>query len=69
MNMTNNVAAKVLGEVLAKGMSIADVDLGYSVKCDAIEALCEIKNVMTGEKSDSEKVKEVESVMERYMVM
>ena len=40
--MTNSVTAKVLGEVLAKGMSIAAVDLKYSVKCDAIDALCEI---------------------------
>ena len=69
MNITNNVTAQVFGEILAKGMSLAEVDMNYSVKSEAIDALCEIKNALSGEKSDAEKVKAVTSVMEKYMVM
>lgn len=69
MNMTNNVTAKVFGELLAKGMSLADVDMNYSVKSEAIDALCEIKNALSGEKTDADKVRAVSSVLEKYMIL
>ena len=69
MNMTNNVTAKVFGELLAKGMSLADVDMNYTVKSEAIDALCEIKNALLGEKTDEDKVKAVSSVLEKYMIL
>ena len=69
MNTANNVTAKVFGEILAKGMSLADCDMRDAVKNEAIDALSEIKNAVIGEKSDSDKLSGVIAVLERYMLI
>ncbi len=69
MNIGNSLAAKVMGEILSQGMSLSGVDIKSAVKSDAIDALLEIKNAVLCEKDDGEKISEIESIMDRYMLL
>ena len=42
MDFANEISAKVMGDILAKGMSLADVDLSDTVNSEAVKALGEI---------------------------
>ena len=39
MDFQNEFAAKVMGEILAKGMSLSEVDLKATVDSEAVKAL------------------------------
>ena len=66
MNVQNAMAAKIMGEVLANGMSISDINLAESINSAAANALEEIRNIVTDEKkNEKQKVKEVKSLIKK----
>lgn len=66
MDFTNRLTAKVMGEILAKGMSLSDVDLSESVDSEAIKALGEIKTALDEEKGDAGKLQRVQQIIDQY---
>lgn len=69
MKIENNLAAKIMGEILSRGMSLCDVDIKSAVNSDAIDALCEIKNAVLCEKEAGEKISDIQNIMEKYMIL
>lgn len=64
MNVQNAAAAKIMGEILAKGMSLCDVNLADSINSDALSALEEIRIVADDEKrSEKQRVKEIKRII------
>lgn len=67
MNTQNGLTAKVLGDIIAEGMSISDFDIADRVQSEAINALDEIKLVMHNESAkDKEKMCMIDGIMKRY---
>ena len=69
MKIENQLAAKVMGEILSEGMSLCDVDIKSAVNSDAIDALCEIKNAVLCEMDDREKLSAIRVIMDKYMIL
>ena len=67
MNLTNSLAARVMSDILCRGMSLSSFNIGDRVKSDAIDALCEVNGVLISEMSADEKLSEIEKIMERYI--
>ena len=64
MNMQNAMAAKIIGEILANGMSLSDTNLAESINSSAAETLDEIRAVVSDEKkSEKQKVREVKRLI------
>lgn len=68
MEFANELTAKVMGEILAKGMSLSDVDLKETVDSEAVKALGKIKTVLSQEKNQKEKLEKVEKIMNEYNI-
>ena len=51
MSFENELTAKVMGEILAKGMSLSGVDLKETVESEAVQALGKIKLALSQEKN------------------
>ena len=66
MDMPNELAAKVMGEILAKGMSLSDVDLSKTVESEAVTALCRIKDVLSLETNQKQKLEKVQKIVDEY---
>ena len=67
MNTQNGLTAKVLGDIIAEGMSISNFDIADRVQSEAINALDEIKLVMHNESvKDKEKMRMIDGIMKRY---
>lgn len=66
--MTNEISAKVLGEILARGMSLSEVDLAKHVDSEAVRALGEIKNAMAEDNQGEEKLEKVQKILNQYNV-
>lgn len=68
-NISNNLTAKVIGEILSEGMSISEVDLTERVKCEAISALGEIKGIIRrSDFSESSKIKAISDIINIYNI-
>lgn len=66
MNVQNAMAAKIMGEILANGMSLSDVNLAESINSNAATALEQIRNVVTAEgKNEKQKVEEVKKIIKK----
>lgn len=64
MNVQNAAAAKIMGEILAKGMSLSDINLADSINSDAAEALEEIRTVVSDDRrSDKQRVREIKNII------
>ena len=64
MNVQNATAAKIMGEILAKGMSLCDINLADSINSDAAEALEEIRAVATDEKrSEKQRIRKIKEII------
>lgn len=63
MDFRNELTAKVMGEILAKGMSLSDVDLSKSVDSEAVKTLGRIKSVLAEDKNQKQKLQKVEEIM------
>lgn len=68
MNVQNQLAAKIMGEILSEGMSLSGIDLAGRVKSEAIDALCEIQSAVCRDGDDTSRLCEIERIMERYML-
>ena len=68
MNFENEVTAKVMGEILAKGMSLSGVDLSKTVESEALSALGKIKHVLDEEKNQAQKLEMVQKIVEAYNI-
>ncbi len=69
MKAANSLAAKVMGDILAEGMSLSGFDVGEQVKTEAVCALDEIRNVMYSKNTDEHgKICAIKSIMDRYNI-
>ena len=66
MNIANEISAKIMGDILARGMSLSDVDLSSMVDSVAVRALSEIDEALLENKSDEEKLEKVEKIVNGY---
>lgn len=66
MNIQNELAAKVIGEIIAEGMSISRFDVAEKVQSEAVNALDEIKLIMHAEAGDDEKIRLISGIMKKY---
>lgn len=66
MDIVNEISAKVMGDILAKGMSLSEVDLSETVNSEAVRALGEIKKALSEEKNGEKKLKRVEKIINEY---
>ena len=66
MNVQNAMAAKIMGEVLANGMSLSDINLAESINSAAANTLESIRNIISDEKKDEkQKVREVKNLINK----
>lgn len=69
MSTQNNLAAKVIGDIIAEGMSISEFDVAEKVSSEAINALNEIKLVLHNENADdNEKMRLIDEIMKKYRI-
>lgn len=66
MDIVNEISAKVMGDILAKGMSLSEVDLSETVNSEAVRALGEIKKALSEEKNGEKKLERVEKIINEY---
>ncbi len=69
MKVQNELAAKILSEVIAEGMKLSNIDLSERVKCEATTALDEIKLAIhkTGE-TERAKLASIKKIMKKYNI-
>lgn len=66
MNIQNAMAAKIMGEILANGMSLSDTNLAESIDSAAANTLESIRSIVNDEKkNEKQKVKEVKSLIKK----
>lgn len=66
MNVQNAMAAKIMGEILASGMSLSDTNLAESINSAAANTLEAIRNIVTDEKKDErQRIKEVKRLIKK----
>lgn len=69
MNIQNAIAAKIMGEILANGMSLSDTNLAESIDSAAATALESIRGIVNDEKkNEKQKIKEVKSLIKKVGV-
>ncbi len=66
MDFANEISAKVMGDILAKGMSLSNVDLSETVNSEAVRALGEIKKALSEEENQGKKLEKVEKIINEY---
>lgn len=64
MSMENDMTAKILGEILAQGMSIADCNLEKVIESNALAKLKRIEEVVESNKNNEQKLKQVENILQ-----
>ena len=64
MSMENDLTAKIFGEILAEGMSLADCNLENKIESLALEKLKEIQNIVDSEENDREKIEQVRDILD-----
>lgn len=65
MDTSNRLAAKVIGDIIAEGMSISGFDIGECAKNEAVGALDEIRLIMYNS-DEKNKLAAIENVIKRY---
>ena len=64
MNVQNAIAAKILGEILASGMSISDTNFTEIINSSAANGLESIRNVTNNSNlSDKQKLEEIKGII------
>lgn len=66
MEIRNGITAKVMGEILAKGMSLSDVDLREAVDSEAVTVLEKIKTTLSEDKNQALKLAKVQQIINEY---
>jgi len=62
MKLKNEMMAKIMGEIIANGMSLSDVDLKEETELGAVSILEKVLSVFSQNIKDSEKVKLAEKI-------
>jgi len=66
VNVQNAMAAKIMGEILANGMSLSDTNLAESINSAAANTLETIRSIVTDEKKDEkQRIKEVKRIIKK----
>ena len=66
MNVQNAMAAKILGEILASGMSISDTNFAEIIDSSAANGLESIRNITNNENlSEAQKIAEIKGVIKK----
>ena len=66
MNIQNAMAARIMGEILANGMSLSDINLAESIDSAAANTLESIRGIVNDEKkNERQKIKEVKSLIKK----
>ncbi|MCR4718204.1 MAG: hypothetical protein K5768_01075 [Firmicutes bacterium] len=66
MNVQNAMAAKIMGEILANGMSLSDTNLAESINSAAANTLEEIRNIVADDKKDEkQRIREVKRIIKK----
>lgn len=66
MNVQNAIAAKILGEILASGMSISDTDFTEIINSAAANGLESIRNITNNSHlSETQKIAEIKGVIKK----
>ena len=69
MKVQNELAAKVLGDILAEGMSISGFDIADKIHSEAADALDEIRLVLHDEMSDEKKkLCMIDGIMQKHNI-
>ena len=68
VKVQNELAAKILSEVISEGMKLSNIDLGERVKCEATNALDEIKLTMHKTGDEKAKLAEIKKIMRKYNI-
>lgn len=67
MSIQNGIAAKVLGEIIARGMSMSETDLAENVRSEAITALDRVSAVMKNPALDADgKTARIDEIIKEY---
>lgn len=67
MNTENELAARILGDILAKGMSMSETDLSERVNSAAVSALDAIRLVMYNSELDERgKMAAIREIIKKY---
>lgn len=66
MKAENELTAKVLGEIIAEGMSISGFDIVDKVRAEAVNALGEIKSVLHDKSEEKDKLQRIDGIMKKY---
>ena len=57
------MTAKIIGEILAQGMSLADCDLENRIESESLKKLKEIMEVVYSDENDKKKLEQVEIIL------
>lgn len=68
MSIPNDMTAKIIGDLISKGMSISGVNLEDRIKNEAIDALGEIRSVVRSEKDEKNKISSIKKIMENHNI-
>ena len=68
MKVTNGLAAKILGEIIAEGMNMSQINLEDRVKSEAIGVLGDIKSAMSDTCDEAEKLCKIKEIMSKYNI-
>ena len=69
MSTQNGLAAKVIGDIIAKGMSLSGTDLSESIHSEAVSALDAIRLVLYNcELDEHGKMQAIEQVVKSYNI-
>ena len=63
MSMENDMTAKIFGQILAEGMSLADCNLENKIESEALARLKEIEAVVASDRNDRQKIEQVANIL------
>lgn len=63
MSIENDMTARVLGKILAEGMSLSDCELENEIDSEALDKLKEIREIVFSDVSDKQKVSQVKNIL------
>lgn len=63
MIVQNVMTAKIMGDILAEGMSLSGVDLKKEVNSQAVNMIEEIYNVVCEKMADGKKIKRIKDIL------
>lgn len=63
MSMENDMTARIFGQILAEGMSLAGCNLENKIESEALARLKEIEAVVASDRNDRQKIEQVANIL------